>query len=101
MSVYFFTPNHILALQVLFSSYKEKFRSLLPDNLDCLLQQSGCVKRFRGISSSMDLLWGTFLYAVSGMSFSLLSAARNALGIASISDTAWNVFLPFPRSFEI
>lgn len=44
------------ALQVLFPSFKEKMRSLLLDNLNWLLQQSGCVKRFRGISSPMDLL---------------------------------------------
>lgn len=77
------------ALQVLFPSLKEKMRSLLPDNLDWFLQQSACVKRFRGISSPMDLLWGTLLSAVSGMSFSLLSTAMAALGIVSISDTAW------------
>lgn len=64
-------------------------RSFLPDNLDWFLQQSACVKRFRGISSPMDLLCGTLLSAVSGMSFSLLSTAMAALGIVSISDTAW------------
>lgn len=83
-----YTKNN-LALQVLFSSSKEKMRSLFPDNLDCLLQQSDCVKRFRGISSAMDLLWGTLVYAVSGMAFSLLSTAMTTLGIASLSDTAW------------
>lgn len=83
-----YTKNN-LALQVLFSSSKEKMRSLLPDNLHVLLQQSACVKRFRGISSSLDLLWGVLLYAVSGMSFSLLSTAMASLGITSISDTAW------------
>ena len=76
-------------LQAVSSRWVENIASALPQQLDLLLQQSGCVKRFRGISDVTVLLKGVFLYAVSGLSFSLLSSAMQALELSSISNTAW------------
>lgn len=86
-------------LQVVSSNWDKKIASHLPQDLDLLLKQSGCVKRFRGVSCAIDLLKAVFLYSVSGISFSMLSTAMHALSIASISDTAWkkrfSSFAPF------
>ena len=63
-------------LQAVSSRWIENIASALPQQLDPLLQQSSCVKRFRGISDVTVLLKGVFLYAVSELSFSLLSSWR-------------------------
>lgn len=96
------TKNKIL-LQAVSNNWDNKIASFLPQDLDLILKQSGCVKRFRGVSCAVDLLKAVLLYSVSGLSFSMLSTGMHALSIASISDTAWkkrfSSFAPFLQLF--
>ena len=76
-------------LQELSLTWEQEILSHLPENLDSIAQNSGVIKRKRGISSAVQLLKILFLYAASGLSFRLLAAAAYGLGISDISDTAW------------
>lgn len=89
MNLPFYDTKKNTLLQVVSSNWDKKIASHLPQDFDLLLKQSGCVKRFRGVSCAVDLLKAVFLYSVSGLSFSMLSTAMHALSIASLSDTAW------------
>ena len=66
-----------------------KILPCLPQNLEELAATEGAFRRKRGIRSVQDLLKMLFLYTVPDLSFRILAAAACALGIASISKTAW------------
>ena len=76
-------------LQQLSQTWEHEILSHLPKNLDSIAQNSGIIKRKRGISSAIQLLKILFLYAASDVSFRLLAAVAYGLGISDISDTAW------------
>ena len=61
----------------------------LPQNTDELAAQTDTLQRKRGIRSAWDLLKIFFIYACSDCSFRILACAAHALGISSVSDTAW------------
>ena len=71
--------------------WEETIRPQLPSDefIDQQIKNSGSLCRFRIISNALALIKGALLYAVSGMSFAVLSSATHALGIAKMSDTAW------------
>ena len=53
--------------QELSQTREQKILSHLPENLDSIAQNSGTIKRKRGISSAVQLLKILFLYAASGL----------------------------------
>ena len=57
--------------------------------MDEIAKRTGALHRKRGVCSCVDLLRMLFLYASSNFSFRILAAAACALGISTISDTAW------------
>lgn len=61
----------------------------LPNNIDQLAAQTVALQRKRGIHSACDLLKIFFIYACSDLSFRILACAAHALGLSSVSDTAW------------
>ena len=77
------------SLQDVFSLWNTKILPLLPKNLERIAQQNNLFQRKRGLSSALDMLRMFFLYAASDLSFRMLSVAACALGICTISDTAW------------
>ena len=76
-------------LQAHLKLWNNKILPHLPENLEELAEQTGALRRKRGIRSVQDLLKILFLYACSSFSFRILAAATCALGISDISDTAW------------
>ncbi len=77
------------SLQDIFSLWNTKIFPLLPKNLELIAQQHNLLQRKRELSSALDMLRMFLLYAVSGISFGMLSIAAAALGIGTISHTAW------------
>lgn len=76
-------------LQELLKKWDSKISPHLPGQLDELAEQTGALRRKRGIHSAVDLLKVLFLYACSNLSFRILAVAACALGISNVSDTAW------------
>jgi len=89
MNLQFHTNTIEKKIQEANETWKKEISSLLPQNLENIARETGILQRKRGISSITDLLKVLFLYAVSGISFRMLSAAAKALRISDISDTAW------------
>ena len=89
MNLPFYSTKLNKKLQELSQTWEQEILSYLPENLDSIAQNSGIIKRKRGISSAIQLLKILFLYAASDLSFRLLAAAAYGLGISDISDTAW------------
>ena len=54
-----------------------------------MAKNTGVLQRKRGIRCAVDLLRMLFLYASSNVSFRILAVSACALGISTISDTAW------------
>jgi len=76
-------------LQEVFENWDKKILPHLPENPDRLANETGVIKRKRGISSASDLLKMLFLYACPKISFRILAFAACVPGISNISDTAW------------
>lgn len=77
------------SIQAVFKNWDNKILSHLPSNLDEMAKTTGVLQRKRGIRCAVDLLRMLFLYASSNVSFRILAVAACALGISTISDTAW------------
>ena len=77
------------SIQAVFKNWDNKILSHLPSNLDEMVKNTGVLQRKRGIRCAVDLLRMLFLYASSNVSFRILAVAACALGISTISDTAW------------
>lgn len=77
------------SIQENFKNWDNKILPHLPKQLDEMAKRTGSLQRKRGVCSSVDLLKMLFLYACSNCSFRILAVAACALGISSISDTAW------------
>ena len=77
------------SIQQTFKKWDNKILPHLPQQMDELAKRTGAVQRKRGVCSSVDLLRMLFLYASSNFSFRILAVAACALGISTISDTAW------------
>ncbi len=76
-------------IQEVFKNWDDKILPHLPQQLDEMAKRTGALQRKRGVCSALDLLRMLFLYASSKFSFRILAVAACALGISSISDTAW------------
>lgn len=76
-------------LQEVMETWDKKILPHLPQQLEELAKQTGILQRKRGIHSAVELLKIWFLYACSHLSFRMLACAAYALGISTISDTAW------------
>lgn len=76
-------------LQEAFKNWDNKILPHLPQQMDAMAKRTGVMQRKRGICSAIDLLRMLFLYASSNFSFRILATAACALGLSSISDTAW------------
>lgn len=77
------------SIQENFKNWDNKILPHLPKQMDEMAKRTGSLQRKRGVCSSVDLLKMLFLYACSNFSFRILAVAACALGISSISDTAW------------
>ena len=76
-------------IQEVFENWDNKILPYLPLQMDEMAKRTGAMHRKRGVCSCVDLLRMLFLYASSNFSFRILAAAACALGISTISDTAW------------
>lgn len=76
-------------IQEVFENWDNKILPHLPQQMDEMAKRTGALHRKRGVCSCVDLLRMLFLYASSNFSFRILAAAACALGISTISDTAW------------
>lgn len=76
-------------LQEHFQLWNNKIFPHLPQNMEELAMQTDALQRKRGVRSAWDLLKIFFIYACSSFSFRILACAAHALGISSVSDTAW------------
>ncbi len=76
-------------IQEVFKNWDNKILPHLPQQMDEMAKRTGALHRKRGVCSCVDLLRMLFLYASSNVSFRILAAAACALGISTISDTAW------------
>lgn len=76
-------------LQEHFQLWNNKIFPHLPQNMEELAMQTDALQRKRGVRSAWDLLKIFFIYACSSFSFCILACAAHALGISSVSDTAW------------
>ena len=73
-------------IQEIFKNWDNK---ILPQHMDKIAKRTSALQRKRGVCSCVDLLRVLFLYASSNFSFRFLAAAACALGVSTISDTAW------------
>ena len=76
-------------IQEVFKNWDNKILPHLPQHMDEIAKRTGALQRKRGVCSCVDLLRMLFLYASSNFSFRFLAAAACALGVSTISDTAW------------
>ena len=76
-------------IQEVFKNWDNKILPHLPQQMDEMAKRTGALHRKRGVCSCIDLLRMLFLYACSNFSFRILAAAACALGVSTISDTAW------------
>ena len=81
-------------IQEVFENWDNKILPHLPQQMDEMAKRTGALHRKRGVCSCVDLLRMLFLYASSNFSFRILAAAACALGISTISDTAWRKRFP-------
>ena len=77
------------SIQESFKNWDNKILPYLPQQMDEMAKRTGAMQRKRGVCSCVDLLRMLFLYASSNFSFRILAAAACALGVSTISDTAW------------
>lgn len=77
------------SIQEVLNNWDNKILPHLPQQLDDFAKRTGALQRRRGVCSAMDLLKILFLYASSRFSFRILATAACALGLSTISDTAW------------
>ena len=76
-------------IQEVFKNWDNKILPHLPQQMDEMAKRTGTLHRKRGVCSCIDLLRMLFLYSCSNFSFRILAAAACALGVSTISDTAW------------
>ena len=76
-------------IKEVFKNWDNKLLPHLPLHMDEIAKRTGALQRKRGVCSCVDLLRMLFLYASSNFSFRFLAAAACALGVSTISDTAW------------
>jgi len=76
-------------IQEVFENWDNKILPHLPQQMDAMAKRTGALHRKRGVCSCVDLLRMFFLCASSNFSFRILAASACALGISTISDTAW------------
>ena len=76
-------------LQEHFQLWNNKIFPHLPQNMEELAMQTDALQRKRGVRSAWDLLKIFFIYACYSFSFCILACSAHALGISSVSDTAW------------
>jgi len=75
-------------VQAIISRIEEQV-SKLPQTLEETVKAYGAITRRRMIKSATDLMLALFIYASPGMSQRLLAACSAVIGIADISDQAW------------
>lgn len=69
--------------------YEEKILKKLPKNMEETAKEYKAIERKRGIKSAGELLRIMIIYAMSNVSFPVLSAIAAATGVSEITDTAW------------
>ena len=75
--------------QELLSKLNQLIADKLPPALDESAKEHGVLIRKREIKSALDLIKVMLIYAVTDISQRLLAAFAGILGIAKISDQAW------------
>jgi hypothetical protein len=75
--------------QAISETMKQKILSKLPSNLDESAKTNKAIIRKRKICNAADLILVLFLYALTDISQRLLAAFAAGMGIADISDQAW------------
>jgi hypothetical protein len=75
--------------QSLQKRWSEELAKKLPPGLDESARKYGAIVRKREIKSALGLLQAMMMYAISDLSQRLLAAYAAVLGIAKVSDQAW------------
>jgi len=68
---------------------KQNILSKLPKTLEATAKTTGAIIRKRAIKCAADLILIIFLYALTDISQRILAAVAGSIGIADISDQAW------------
>lgn len=76
-------------VQEIFKNWDNQILPHLPQQIEEIAKRTHAMQRKRGVCSCTDLLKMLFLYVSSNRSFRILAVAACALGISTISDTAW------------
>ena len=97
--------------QAKFDKWDQEIGRFIPKDFENLARSSGAIIRQRGVEKPVDLLKVLLIWAASNISLRMLSLCACALGVSTISDTAWrkkivnsslllimalNLFLPKP-----
>lgn len=75
--------------QAQFKRWSNELAEKLPASLDETAKEYGVIVRKRGIKSAIGLIQMMLLYVLSDLSQRLLAAYAAVLGIAMVSDQAW------------
>jgi len=75
--------------QVVLMNIKQKIIAKLPTTLEESAKATGAIIRKRKIKRALDLITILFIYALTDISQRVLAAFAMNLGIADISDQAW------------
>ena len=75
--------------QSLMKRWSEELAKKLPPSLDQSAKEYGAIIRKREIKGALGLIQAMLMYAVSDLSQRMLAACTVVLGIARISDQAW------------
>ena len=67
----------------------ERILHKLPQTLDESAREHGALVRRREVKSANDLLLALFMYAITNMSQRVLAVCASIIGIADMSDQAW------------
>lgn len=75
--------------QVVLEQMKQKILNKLPRNLDVSAKATKAIERKRSIRCAAGLMLVLLIYALTDISQRLLAAFAGDIGIADISDQAW------------
>ena len=78
-----------LKIQEFSEDWEKLILPLLPKDIEQCLKASGCIKLFRGFCNAIALIKSILFFAISKISLAQLAVITQAVGLASMSDTAW------------
>jgi len=76
-------------MQEAIKQWEEEIGNLLPNNLEEIAKATGAIVRKRGVKDIKGFIAILFIFAVTTLSLRQISLSAKALGVSTMTDTAW------------